>query len=229
MKFRFCTTVAILFLLSQGASADVGTSVTVTPTPPRVTLESCGDLRAEDILRILAAEHQNFDYSQTRVMVSCTSTIATVRVIGPSNPRGRIHQADLSSVQPVAWPRTIALIVAELSPVQELAAPGLVAELVTPDYSAPEIVTTEEASTAEPAKRGGIDLGVGLLLATRSLHANELGVINGGNTIPGRPATSHAIVGNGVLAEISHPPRGIKTEFSRLFTRPRLLERLWTA
>lgn len=155
MIFRCYVALAMVLLLCPQAFADIDTGAPSAPipTPPRVTLESCGDLRAEDILRILAAEHQNFDYSQTKVMVACTSNAATVRVVGPNNPRGRILHADLSSVQPVAWPRTIALIVAELSPTPELVAPGLVAEAEQKE---------------EPRVRRKSTLGVGLLFARRS-------------------------------------------------------------
>ena len=157
MKLRVCITLVMLVLVSHQVSADIGSPA--TSTPPRVTLESCGDLRAEDILGILAAEHQNFDYSRTQVLVACSPGSATVRVIGPNNPRGRILHADLSSVQPVAWPRTIALLVAELSPPPDLEAPGLVQAQI-------------EQKDKRTRRRKAV-LGVGLQFArTSSAHSS---------------------------------------------------------
>tara|TARA_R110002096_G_scaffold435826_2_gene663524 strand:- start:39158 stop:40129 length:972 start_codon:yes stop_codon:yes gene_type:complete len=82
--------------------------------PPSVTMELCGELEIDDVQEAIAIEYQNAGDEKTNVMVSCEGATATVRVIGPSHPRGRIIDVDLSGVDSVALPRTIALLAAEL-------------------------------------------------------------------------------------------------------------------
>ncbi len=78
-----------------------------------VTLESCGDVNAEDVQEALALEYRG-GLLGTMVTVVCGEDSATLSVVGPSNPKGRIVLIDLTRVSAIAMPRTIALLASEL-------------------------------------------------------------------------------------------------------------------
>ena len=106
---KYATSLFTLVLLSSSSAfANV-------PAPPSITLELCSDVDVDEVQRALAIEYwDDGDHRKTKVTVVCRGQTATLRIIGPDHPRGRIADLDLGSVDPVARPRTIALLAAEL-------------------------------------------------------------------------------------------------------------------
>ncbi len=107
----FFRTSALLALLALPAS-EVLAETQVSPAA--VTLESCGEVNAEEVQLALAIEYQEQEFGRTMLTVRCRGDVATLRIIGPNHPRGRITEVNLTGIAPVARSRTIAVLAAEL-------------------------------------------------------------------------------------------------------------------
>jgi hypothetical protein len=139
--------------------------------PAGVTLERCGDVKAEEVQAALAIEYQDEEFGNTMLTVQCRGESATLRIIGPSHPRGRIADIDLQGVEPVARSRTIAVLAAELWTAPE-------APLAPSEASAPPSITeTVERSAPAPELRSNyrskLSAGVALVQSSRSFHAGR--------------------------------------------------------
>lgn len=156
--------VTFLSLLSSDAHSEGMT------TPAGVTLERCGDVKAEDVQAALAIEYQEEEFGHTMLTVQCRGEAATLRITGPNHPSGRIVDIDLAGIAPVARSRTIAVLAAELWTAPEpspATPPGLQ-------------VAVELQDTVPPAKprfgpsyRSDITVGVDLVQMHRSVYAGR--------------------------------------------------------
>ncbi len=137
-----------------------------TQTPPGITMELCSELDIDEIQEAIAIEYQGEEDRRTMVTVACSGTTVTVRVIGPSHPRGRIVDVDLSGVDSIAMPRTIALLAAELwtAPEPELESEG---EMDT------ESANNSDIESAGPSYRDRVQLGLGFRVASRTLFSSR--------------------------------------------------------
>ena len=137
-------------------------------TPPGVTMELCSELDIDEVQEAIAIEYQGEDDRETMVTVTCSGATATVRVIGPSHPRGRIVDVDLSGVDSIAMPRTIALLAAELWTAPEPA------ETESAGGAAPTGLTRDsDVKLQGPSYRDTVQVGLGLRSTSRTLYAGR--------------------------------------------------------
>lgn len=137
--------------------------------PVGVTLQLCGDVNAEDVQLALAVEYQQEDLGNTMLTVRCQGDKATLRIVGPSHPRGRIADVDLEGIAPVARSRTIAVLAAELWTAPEPAAPAVPVPTVRVTRN-PELA---KAPQLAPRYRGGLHVGVAVLQSSRTISAQR--------------------------------------------------------
>jgi hypothetical protein len=100
--------IALLLFSGTSAFADVA-------SPPSLTMELCGDMDIDAVQRALELEYWSVgDNGKTKVNLSCRGSAATLRIVGPEHPLGRVTEMNLQDVDPVARPRTIAMLASEL-------------------------------------------------------------------------------------------------------------------
>ncbi len=157
----FAGCITLLSLLGASAHAEG------IPTPAGVTLELCGDVKAEDVQAALAIEYQEEEPGSTMLTVQCRGEAATLRIIGPNHPKGRIVDINLAGIEAVAKPRTIAVLAAELWTAPEAS-------------SAPTLDLAQVAPPPEPAKprfgpsyRNGITASIDIIQTHRSVYAGR--------------------------------------------------------
>jgi hypothetical protein len=164
---RFIPLAQALLLLSF-AAAEAGAEG--SPAPAGVTLQFCGDVDAEDVQNALAVEYQDDELGDSMLTVHCRGESATLRIVGPTHPRGRIVDVDLRGIEAVAKSRTIALLAAELwtapepdsEPASAPSPVGHIAEVPTP---APKPIRFG------PSYRHEISVGLGLVQTRRVVYA----------------------------------------------------------
>ncbi len=135
-------------------------------TSPGVTMESCSDVDVDELQDAISIEYQGEDDHRTMVTVVCTDSIATVRVLGPSHPRGRIVDVDIAGVDRVALPRMLAVVAAEM-----WTAPAVENKQVVLGSQAREVV--DSASEEGVLYRRRLMMGVGLTSMHRGIQAGR--------------------------------------------------------
>jgi hypothetical protein len=136
-------------------------------TPLGVTLEMCGDVKAEEVQAALALEYQEEELGNTMLTVQCRGEAATLRIIGPNHPIGRIVDVNLAGIEPVARSRTIAVLAAELWTAPEPSPPPRVALV---DTVVPPVPSTPRFG---PLYRNKISASVDVLQSHRSVYAGR--------------------------------------------------------
>jgi hypothetical protein len=140
-------------------------------TPAGVTLEKCGDVKAEEVQAALAIEYQEEEFGHTMLTVQCRGEAATLRITGPNHPSGRIVDVDLAGIAPGARPRTIAVLAAELWTAPEpspATPPGLQVALAIQERDA-----VPAKPRFGPSYRSDLTVGVNVIQMHRSFYAGR--------------------------------------------------------
>ncbi len=148
--------VAVLLLrAAQLAHADSAVSSSLPPALPGVTLELCNDLDIDEVQQAVELELDGSADPETEVRITCDGNLATVSVVGPMHPKGRIVDVDLAEVTVPARSRTVALIAAELWTAPEPAP--------RPRFAAKPKPSRGQERWSDPRRRWQITAGLALV------------------------------------------------------------------
>ncbi len=94
-----------LLLVSASAAADTGL---------KIVIDHCNDIDADEIGSMVAADFQDANEGKSTITISCEGQIASLRLLEAGTTKELERSVDLTGIDPVARPRTLAVLVVEL-------------------------------------------------------------------------------------------------------------------
>lgn len=146
-----------LLLFSSSARADTGLKIVV---------DRCNDVDADEIGRIVLVEFREANEGKSTITIACVNHVATLRMLEAGTTKELYRSVDLSAVDPIARPRTLALLVGELLDPNEVSpeeaharGPGASAALRQVEVAPPPPVP--RPTLRQPTLSLGLSLGFG--------------------------------------------------------------------
>jgi hypothetical protein len=94
-----------LLLFSSSAFAEGGL---------KIVIDHCNDVDADEIAQIVAVDFLRANEGKSTITISCEGEVATLRMLEAGTTKELGRSVDLTGIDPVARPRTLAILVVEL-------------------------------------------------------------------------------------------------------------------